>query len=121
MNLSPRFGRRIRRAVQYELAAARACEARGEFTTAFGHLERAHVLAQTATWLHARVHAAMLGWALRQGLAGEIVGQGWRLIGAALKTWLWVPVGNTGGSNVNALRAMPVPADLQRCLDAARR
>jgi hypothetical protein len=31
-----------------------------------------------------------------------------------------IPVGNTGGSNVDGLRPMPVPADLQRIIDAAR-
>lgn len=121
MNLSPRFARRIRPHVQYELDAAAQHECRGEFTSAFARLERAHVLAQASTVEHVRVHVAMLRWALRHRLAGESVGQAWRIAGAALKTWLWVPVGNTGGADVSGFRPMPVPPDLQRCLDAARR
>jgi hypothetical protein len=79
------------------------------------------VLAQASTVGHVRVHWAMLRWALRQSAAGEAVGQAWRIAGAALKTWLWVPVGNTGGANVSGFRPMTVPPDLQRRIDAARR
>lgn len=121
MNLPLRFARRIRPFVQAELDAAASCEARGEFAAAFGHLERAHVLGQASTVEHARVHRAMLLWALRRGAAAEALGQAWRIAGALLKTWLWVPVGNTGGANVSGFEPMPVPADLQRLVDAARR
>lgn len=121
MNLSLRFARRIRPFVNDELDAAAACEARGDFDSAFARLERAHVLGQASTVEHARVHLAMLRWALRQRLAGESVGQAWRIAGALLKTWLWVPVGNTGGAGVNGFRPMPVPADLQQLIDTARR
>lgn len=121
MNLSLRFARRIRPFVQHELDAAARREARGEFSSAFGHLERAHVLGQASTFEHVRVHWAMFGWALRQNVAIEAVGQAWRLAGALLKTWLWVPVGNTGGTRVSGFKPMPIPAELRRLIDAARR
>lgn len=121
MNLSPRFARRIRPFVRHELAAAARCEARDEAAAAFGHLERAHVLGQASTVEHVRVHAAMLRWALRHRQGAEAIGQAWRLLGALAKTWLWVPVGNTGGADVSGLRPLPIPADLQRVIDTARR
>jgi hypothetical protein len=121
MNLSPRYARRIRPFVVHELDTAAQCESRGEVDAAFGHLERAHVLAQAATIEHARVHWAMFCWALRHHAAAEAWGQAWRIAGALLKTWLWVPVGNTGGAGVSGFRPMPVPPDLQRCIDVARR
>lgn len=121
MNLSPRYGRRIRPFVKQELEAAAQREAGGEFGAAFGHLERAHVLGQASTVEHVRVHWAMFRWALRHNVAREAFGQAWRIAGALLKTWLWVPVGNTGGAGVNGLRPMRVPSDLQRCIDVARR
>lgn len=121
MNLSFRFARRIRPFVQCELDAARQHEAHGAFVTAFGHLERAHILGQASTLEHARVHAAMLGWAWRRHARAEFRGQAWRLVGALLKTWLWVPVGNSGGSRVSGFRPMPVPHDLQQLIDSARR
>lgn len=120
MNLAPRFARRIRPFVRRELDAARRHEARGEFSSAFARLERAHVLGQASTVEHVRVHAAMLGWALRQRVAAEAFGQAWRLIGALTKTWAWVPTGNTGGAGVSGLRPMPVPPDLQHAIDRAR-
>lgn len=121
MNLSLRFARRIRPFVQCELDAAALQEGRGEFTTAFSHLERAHVLGQASTIEHVRVHWAMLCWALRQNVAIEAAGQAWRLLGALLKTWLWVPVGNTGGVSVSGFKPMPISPELQRLIDRARR
>lgn len=121
MNLSLRFARRIRPFVQCELDAAALQEGRGEFTTAFSHLERAHVLGQASTIEHVRVHWAMLCWALRQNVAIETAGQVWRLSGALLKTWLWVPVGNTGGVSVSGFKPMPISPELQRLIDRARR
>lgn len=115
------FARRIHPHVATELAAARWHATRGCTDLAWHHLERAHILGQTVTGTHVRVHAAMLASALRRRDARELLGQAWRLAGAALKTWLWVPVGNTGGANVSGLRPMPVPPDLQRLIDAARR
>src|SRR5262245_52516267 len=121
MTLRTRFGRRIHPSVQAELDAAAACDAQGRSGAAFGHLERAHVLGQADTLEHVRAHWAMLTWALRHNAAGEVWGQAWRLLGAALKTWVGrVPMGNTGGANVSGFKPMPVPADLQRLIDAAR-
>ena len=114
------FAQRIRPFVQTELDAARALESRGEFASAFSRLERAHVLGQASTCEHVRVHAAMLGWAVRHGVQTEAMGQLVRILGAATKTlWGAVPRGNTGGANVNPLKPMPIPPDLQDLIDAA--
>jgi hypothetical protein len=121
MNFSLRFARRIRPFVQHELDAAAQHESLGEFDSAFACLERAHVLGQASTVEHVRVHWAMLRWALRQHAANEAVGQAWRIAGALLKTWLWVPAGNTGGAGVSGFKPIPVSADLQRLIDFARR
>lgn len=121
MNLSLRFTRRIRPFVRAELDAAAWHEARGEFHSAFGRLERAHVLGQASTVEHVRVHWAMFRWALRQEIAREAFGQAWRMVGAFLKTWLWVPVGNTGGADVSGFKPMTIPPDLGRVIELARR
>lgn len=120
MNLSPHFARRIRPSVQAELRAARWQESRGSLDLALHHLERAHILGQASTVAHVRVHWAMLCCALRHRDAAELLGQAWRVAGAALKTWAWVPTGNTGRANVSGWRPMPVPTELQRLIDAAR-
>lgn len=111
----------LRPQVQRELDLASVAEARGEFHTSFGHLERAHVLGQYATREHLRVHWQMLRFALRRNRAMDAFGQLWRMAGAALLTGVGlVPYGNTGGSNVNGLRPMPVPEDLRTILEQAR-
>jgi hypothetical protein len=120
MLFASNFAHRIHPSVQAELDTAVGLEARGEPVSAFAHLERAHILGQQSTLQHVRVHWAMFRWALRQNVAGEAVGQAWRIVGAALKTWLWVPAGNTGGANVSGFTPMPVPAELQRLIDAAQ-
>ncbi|MBV8034721.1 DUF3703 domain-containing protein [Roseateles sp.] len=119
MNFATDFARRIRPSVSAELAAAGWHEQRGNADLAARHLERAHILGQASTIEHVRVHAAMLGWALRQRSVRELLGQAWRLAGAALKTWLWVPWGNTGMSNVSGFRPMPVPPELRQLIAAA--
>jgi hypothetical protein len=114
------FSRRIRPHVDHELHAAALAERGGRADAAFAHLERAHVLGQASTVHHVRAHLHMLGWAWRQTRCRELFGQLLRIVGAATKTVLWVPQGNTGGANVSAFRPMPIPPDLARTLDAAR-
>jgi hypothetical protein len=60
-------------------------------------LERAHVLGQTSTVEHVRVHWRMFLWGLRQRSPREYLGQLVRIVGAATKTAVGlVPHGNTG-------------------------
>jgi hypothetical protein len=64
----------------------------------------------------------MFLWAVRRRKPAEVAGQLGRLAAAALVTGLgWLPHGNTGGADVSAFRRMPIPDDLQRLIDAARR
>lgn len=108
--------------VDAELVAATDAERVGDAHRAFGHLERAHILAQASTAQHVRVHVHMLLWGLRQRRLGEVMGQAQRVIGAAILTAFGlVPRGNTGGSNVSAFRAMPIPQDLREIIGALRR
>lgn len=108
--------------VEAELQAAQACEGRGRFAEAFHHLERAHVLGQSSTLEHVRVHMRMLGWSLRRWDLHEALGQVLRIVGAASKTALGlVPVGNTGGANVSPFRSLPIPRDLADLLGSTPR
>ncbi|MDG6913397.1 MAG: DUF3703 domain-containing protein [Nitrososphaerota archaeon] len=82
--MTHRFASRIRPIVQAELDAAAREEARGDFATAFGHLERVHVLGQAAKREHMRVHWAMWHFARRRHDPHEALGQLWRTVAAAL-------------------------------------
>jgi hypothetical protein len=107
----------LRDAVQREMDSARSARMRGDSALAFNHLERAHILGQRLTLLHVSTHVAMLrlGWSRRD--LREVVGQMPRILAAALFSRIWVPIGNTGGANVPAMRPMPIPADLREILD----
>jgi hypothetical protein len=109
----------LRTAFVHEWRQAAAARATGDLDRAFAHLERAHILGQRFTGPHLRSHVGMLaiGWQRRD--RREVLGQLARLVAAALFSRLWVPVGNTGGADVPALRPMPVPTDLAALLDDA--
>jgi hypothetical protein len=64
----------------------------------------------------------MLGYGLRRHAVREIAGQLLRLAVAAPGSWTGrYPTGNTGGSDVSALKSLPVPHDLQPLLSRSDR
>lgn len=104
-----------------EVAAAARAESDGDPQLAFRRLERAHILGQNSTWLHTQTHILMMRWGLRQPSSREVAGQLFRIFGAATKTAFGlVPAGNTGGANVSPFRTLPIPADLQILMRAAK-
>lgn len=108
--------------IEEEIAKAAELSNVGDEATAFRHLERAHVLGQTSTYHHTRVHWLMLKHGIRTGDKREIAGQALRIAGAATKTPLGIyPAGNTGGANVSPIRPMPIADDLQEILRAAKK
>ncbi len=115
------FGRRIRPYVESEILAAYQAEARGQPDVAFSHLERAHILGQTSTVEHVRVHWHMFLWGIRQRDVRECLGQLLRIVGAAIGTAIGlVPQGNTGGTNVTPFKSMPIPPELAALIEEAR-
>ena len=112
---------RVREYVDAEIDKASSFVKSNDLTNAFRHLERAHVIGQTVTIEHTRVHWLMLkiGWKKRD--VREIFGQVFRIIGASTKTPLGVyPTGNTGGANVSPFKPLPVPDDLQKIIEKTR-
>ena len=82
-------------------------------------MERAHVLGQSSTFEHVRVHYHMFAWGVRNRNYSEILGQILRLIGAAVLTPLGlIPKGNTGGSNISPFKSSPIPSDLETKLNS---
>ena len=99
------------------MRGARSAEIVGDVEGAWELLEQAHILSQPSAWLHARVHASMLGLAWRTRDAVEIRGQLLRLFVAGPGSVLGrYPVGNTGRSNVPATLPMRVPPELEKLL-----
>jgi hypothetical protein len=115
------FGRRIRPYVKDEILAAYQAETQGKPDVAFSHLERAHILGQASTVEHVRVHWHMFLWGIRQRNVRECLGQLLRIAGAAISTAVGlVPRGNTGGTNVNPFKSMPIPPELAALIEKAR-
>lgn len=93
----------------------------GDLDAAFRHLERAHVLGQSRTFDHTRIHWRMFKLGMRMHSIREIWGQIIRIIGAATKTPLGIyPIGNTGGANVWFFKPMRIPEDLRKLLNQAK-
>jgi hypothetical protein len=108
----------LRKTIVKEIAEADSFYQTGDLTGAFQHLERAHVLGQSITSDHTRVHWRMLKIGWKRMDAQEVFGQIIRIVGAATKTAFGIyPKGNTGGADVYFFKPMPIPTDLQVILD----
>lgn len=105
----------LRAAFRQSLLTARSRYAEGQYDAAFASLEEAHILGQQFLIPHIMVHV----WMFRVGAARrdrrEMFGQIVRLVATVPGFILgWVPLGNTGGANVSALKPMPIPDALSR-------
>ena len=90
----------------------------GNLQTAWRHLERAHILGQSYPYGHTVVHWKMLKFGIRIKSLREVIGQLPRLLVGGVKSFVGrIPVGNTGGSNVPALKSFPIEKELQHILD----
>ena len=107
----------VRQAFEFEMAAARTAYGQQAFARAFAHLERAHILGQRSLTRHWRAHWWMLKVGVRLQDRREVAGQLVRLL-AVIPGFIfgWIPLGNTGGANVSAVRPMPLPDDLKATL-----
>src|SRR3954452_8392086 len=110
----------LRTAWNTERAAAVAARTNVDPGTEWSHLERAHILSQPMVVPHIRTHLAMFGAARRRHDRRKMAGQALRmaLAGPGSLTGRY-PVGNTGGADVSAMQAMPIPDDLRALLESA--
>lgn len=105
-----------------ELELYRSFLAAGDYSGAWYHLERAHVIGQAYPWPHTYVHWLMLKFGIKIKDRKEILGQLPRLMVGGVKSFVGkIPVGNTGGANVPPLRPMPIANDIQEILKAAEK
>ena len=87
------------------------------FLIAWKHLENAHILGQSYPIEHTKVHWLMLKFGFRIKNTREIMGQLPRLLVGGIKSFVGkIPVGNTGGANVPALKSMEIPTHLKKIL-----
>jgi hypothetical protein len=86
----------------------------GQYSNAWHHLERSHIVGQSYPLEHTYSHWLMLKFGFRQKDTKEILGQIIRLLVGGWKSFInHVPLGNTGGANVPPLKRMPIPNDIK--------
>lgn len=108
----------LKKAFESEMAAARNRYARGQLDQAYKHLEVAHVLGQRYVVPHIITHWGMLRIGLKRRSASEVVGQGVRIVLGAIGSAVGiVPTGNTGGTNINMFKRLPVDPAIKTLLD----
>jgi hypothetical protein len=119
--MKSQFTQSITPSVNTELELAITARQSGDHAAELQHLENAHVLGQRSTRLHVKVHWLMLRWGIRQASPKEVLGQLFRMTGAATKTAFGlIPDGNTGGANVSPFKPMPLSAKHTALIEKAR-
>jgi hypothetical protein len=118
--MSAKFTRNIAPYVRAEIQLANIERQKGNTSQEFFHLENAHVIGQSSTYWHVKVHIYMLFWAVRNAKFREFSGQMLRIVGAAIKTPIgFLPQGNTGGANVSPFKAMTIKPEHQEIINRA--
>ncbi len=119
--MASRYSQRVAPFMKQELEQARRAKDDGRPDQEFLHLERAHVLGQASTYWHVSVHLAMLTWGVHNRDLREVLGQMFRVVGAATKTMVGlIPHGNTGGASVSPFQPMPIAPDLAALIQRAQ-
>lgn len=92
----------------------------GKLQLAWRHLERAHVIGQAYPFEHSYVHWKMLLFGIKIKSAKEVFGQVPRLLVGGVKSFVGkVPVGNTGGANIPALKRLPIDPQITELFEKA--
>lgn len=114
MRFNIRIPEHLKRAYNKELELYRYFLESKQFSIAWYHLERSHIIGQSYPIEHTYSHWLMLKFGLMEKNIKEVFGQIIRLIVGGWKSFInHVPLGNTGGANVPPLRPMPIPDDIK--------
>ncbi len=82
------------------------------YKQAFYHLENAHILGQEHLWRHTLSHYWMFVFGIKTKNTKETIGQVIRMIASLIFTLIWVPKGNTGGSDISPIKPIPIRKEL---------
>lgn len=106
---------------EQELRVYRAALEKDQFSIAWRHLERAHIIGQSCPWEHSYLHWKMLLFGIRIKSTKEVIGQIPRLLVGGVKSFVGkIPVGNTGGAKVPPLKSMEIPPDIQQLINSVK-
>ncbi len=85
-----------------------------DFQKAYYHFENAHILGQKHIWRHTISHYWMFVFGIKTKNSIEIIGQIFRIFASIIFTLIWVPKGNTGGTNISPIKPIPIRKELQK-------
>ncbi len=97
-----------------QLQLAKQALKKKEYSTAFYCLENAHILGQNHLWRHTLSHYWMFVFGIKTKNTKETIGQVFRIIASLLFTLIWVPKGNTGGTNISPIKPIPIRKELEK-------
>lgn len=104
----------LKRAFYKELFLAKTHLKKRNYNESFYHLENAHILGQKHILRHTISHYEMLVFGIKTKNLSEIFGQILRILASVLFTLIWVPKGNTGGTNISPIKKLPLRKELQK-------
>lgn len=84
------------------------------FKVSFYHLENAHILGQKHLYRHILSHFWMLIHGIKTKNIKGVFGQITRIIASIFLTNIWVPKGNTGGTNISPIKPIPIRKELKK-------
>ena len=88
MKLNTIMPARLQPYFEQELRAYRAALEKNQFSIAWRHLERAHIIGQAYPWEHSYVHWKMLFFGIRIKSTKEVIGQIPRLLVGGVKSFV---------------------------------
>ncbi|MBL4568644.1 MAG: DUF3703 domain-containing protein [Flavobacteriaceae bacterium] len=103
----------LKNAFYQQLKLGKTALKKKETTIAFYYFENAHILGQKHLYRHTLSHYWMLVFGIQTKDSKEIIGQFFRIIASILFTFIWVPLGNTGGSNISPIKPVPIRKELR--------
>lgn len=111
---------KLRPYYEQELMAYTRTSSDGDLSSAWSHLERAHVIGQAYPWPHTYVHWKMLQFGFSIKSWKEVLGQIPRLLVGSVKSFVGkIPVGNTGGANIPPLKPLPIDPEIMEMFEKA--
>ena len=114
MKFNTKIPKHLKQAYNEELIQYSSCLENKQYSSAWYHLERSHIIGQSYPIEHTYSHWLMLKFGVMDKNTKEVIGQILRLIVGGWKSFInHIPLGNTGGTNVPPLRPMPIPDDIK--------
>ena len=102
----------LKSAFYHQLELGKIALNKQDYKVSFYHFENAHILGQKHLFRHTTSHYWMFLFGIKSKNVKETIGQFTRIIASILCTLIWVPKGNTGGSNISAIKKMPIRKEL---------